>query len=53
MEIAQMCEKLHCLPGPGGLLEQDAYYVYMLQSVYNARAQREEKDRVAKQGKGR
>lgn len=48
-----MCEKLNCLPQVGGLLDQDAYYVYMLQCVYAARAEKEEKDRVAREAKGR
>jgi hypothetical protein len=43
-----MCTKLGCLPGPGGLLDQDAYYVYMMQCVIEAQAELEQKEEAGR-----
>lgn len=32
IELTGLCKELHVLPGPGGLLEQDAYYVHLLKA---------------------
>jgi hypothetical protein len=48
-----MCSKLNCLPRAGGLLDQDAYHVYMLQCVYSAEGElQEKKDAERRQSSG-
>lgn len=55
---ARLCEHLHCLPGPGGLLEQDAFVMMALAGVYEADSQKqkleqekEDKKRAANQSR--
>jgi hypothetical protein len=31
-----MCQHLHCLPSPGGLLDQDSFMVYGMDLVVDA-----------------
>jgi len=32
-----MCEHLHCLPQPGGLFDQDSFFVYGMDMVVEAK----------------
>lgn len=42
IEMTNLCKVLGVLPRAGGLLDQDAYDVYMMQAVLAAQAEREE-----------
>jgi hypothetical protein len=33
VSLVRMCEKYHTLPLPGGLFDQDAYFVYLAEAV--------------------
>jgi len=39
-----MCEALHCLPAPGGLLDQDSYVMFLFEVVLIAKQERELSD---------
>jgi hypothetical protein len=43
--ITSLCQALHCLPRPGGLLDQDAHDVLLMQAVLIAQEERVELDR--------
>lgn len=53
LRLVRLCQSLNALPGPGGLLDQDAYFVYLVekvlsydeerQAIDNARAKAEAK----------
>ena len=58
LELTSLCQKLRCLPGPGGLLDQDSYLVDRMKAVLIAQAEKDEVDRKqmeqkAKSAKGR
>lgn len=40
-----MCQHLHCLPGPGGLLDQDSFFVEVMDMVVDAQGVKQELDR--------
>jgi len=44
VRITFLCKQLHCLPGPGGLLQQDPYMVDGLSLVLEAINEREAKE---------
>jgi hypothetical protein len=44
IELANLCETLHVLPGPGGLLDQDSYHIYLISTVLQVRAEKAESD---------
>lgn len=47
------CKTFHVLPGPGGLMEQDAYYMLLLEAVMEAvtiKTERDAKDAKMKGG---
>jgi hypothetical protein len=44
--IANMCQHLHCLPGPGGLLDQDSFLVYGMDLVVDAQNAKQEMDQA-------
>lgn len=51
MEMAQLCEQLHTLPGPGGILQQDGYImmgVRLALDAFNERREREHNKQVRK-----
>jgi hypothetical protein len=53
IEMTLLCRDLHVLPGPGGLLEQDSYHVWLLQqtlAVFNE-AERQEVERQKAQAR--
>jgi hypothetical protein len=44
IEMASLCRDLHVLPGPGGLLDQDSYHIWLIQAalaVFNEKEHRE------------
>lgn len=45
IELTNICQALQSLPGPGGVLEQDSYHIYMIQAVLAAQAEKAELDR--------
>lgn len=45
MTITALCQQLHCLPRPGGLLDQDAHDVFLMQAVLIAQEEKAELDR--------
>ena len=46
ISLIRMCESLHVLPQAGGLLDQDAYFVYLLQQVMLADQEKAALDRA-------
>lgn len=44
INLSVLCEKLHCLPKPGGLYDQDSYTVKALTMVFAAQAERERQE---------
>ena len=44
MEVTFLCKELHCLPGPGGLLDQDPYMVKLLKAGLSALHEKEERE---------
>jgi len=47
VSIAHMCRRFNCLPGPGGLLEQDGYImmgVAIAMDAIHEKEKREQKD---------
>ena len=40
IQMTIMCQELHCLPGAGGLLDQDSKHVWLMTLVSNAQAER-------------
>lgn len=42
IQITSMCRIFHCLPNPGGLLQQDPYLVDGMSYVVEAMNEREE-----------
>jgi hypothetical protein len=41
MEVASLCDELHCLPAPGGLFDQDPYWTDRLHLYYEVRSKYE------------
>lgn len=39
-----MCEKLHVLPEPGGMLDQDSYLIFLVRAVLEADAEKDAKE---------
>jgi hypothetical protein len=50
MGIAHLCERLGCLPHPGGLFDQDPRHIRRLEKVYEAQGEHDriEADKVKK-----
>lgn len=44
MNAVNTCQVLHCLPRPGGLFDQDSFFVEVMQIVLVAQQERNEKD---------
>lgn len=44
IELGTICYNLHCLPGPGGVLEQDAYLMQGVGYAVEAFIERQNKD---------
>lgn len=42
--LHRMCNDYHCLPGPGGLFDQDCYIIYGLQAITIALNELEKKE---------
>jgi hypothetical protein len=40
MELTAMCETFNCLPGAGGLLDQDPLFIFMIREVRVAQAEK-------------
>jgi len=43
--LTNLCQTLHVLPRAGGLLDQDALHVYMIECVLSAQSERAEMER--------
>jgi hypothetical protein len=46
--IATMCRRFSCLPGPGGLFEQDGYIMMGVGLAMDALNEKEERDQAKK-----
>jgi hypothetical protein len=44
INLVRMCQSYQVLPSPGGLLDQDACFIYLSQAVFNADAERALRD---------
>jgi hypothetical protein len=45
VELTVLCRELHCLPRPGGLLDQDSYHIWLMNLVTMAQLERSELER--------
>lgn len=45
VELTRLCQAMHVLPRAGGVLDQDSYHIYMIQTVLAAQAEKDELDR--------
>lgn len=43
--MVRICQEFHVLPGAGGLLDQDSYFVWLMTCVMEADREREERER--------
>jgi hypothetical protein len=43
--MANFCDRIQCLPGPGGLRQQDSKDIWLMQVVWAAQAEKREFDR--------
>jgi hypothetical protein len=41
IELGQLCEIFNCLPGPGGILDQDPYLLKLVKMYLSASAERQ------------
>jgi hypothetical protein len=46
VNMVRMCQKMNTLPSVGGLLDQDAYFVYLLNVILAADEKRAELDQA-------
>jgi hypothetical protein len=46
ISLVRMCQTLNVLPQAGGLLDQDAYFIYLLQQVLLADQERQALDKA-------
>lgn len=55
IELTNLCQALHCLPQPGGLLDQDGYLVSLMKTVLIAQNEKEqlEADKAKKEQKAK
>ena len=44
IELTNLCQELHCLPGAGGLLDQDSKHVWLMKLVLAAQVEKAHKD---------
>jgi hypothetical protein len=44
IDMTILCRELGALPGPGGLLDQDSYHVWLLQETIQAMNKKEKRD---------
>lgn len=44
IDLTRMCETFRCLPGPGGLLDQDSYAMFLMKMVIEADNEKAELD---------
>jgi hypothetical protein len=44
VDMTILCRELHVLPGPGGLLDQDSYHVWLLQNTLEVLNEKEKQD---------
>jgi len=48
IELGSMCRALQCLPGPGGLMDQDAYLLKLVEYYMMAASEKEAKDNAVR-----
>lgn len=53
INMTNLCTRFRCLPDPGGLLQQDAFNVWIMQHVLAAQDEREELDSKKQESKAR
>lgn len=53
LALAYMCKEFNCLPNAGGLLDQDAYHVWIMEQVATAQGERHEKERKSAEARQR
>jgi hypothetical protein len=56
IHMSGICKQIKCLPGPGGLMEQDSLLIWLMTTVLEAWQMREDREmkqseREAKQGR--
>jgi hypothetical protein len=49
IRITNLCQALQCLPGPGGLLDQDSYMMWMIEAVLVVQGEKQQLE-AAKNG---
>jgi hypothetical protein len=51
LSMVRMCQGLNVLPKAGGLLDQDSYFVFLLEQVMIADQEKQELDRARQEAK--
>lgn len=46
LRLVRMCQNTNSLPGPGGLLDQDSYYMYLFEHVLRYDDERQQIDQA-------
>ncbi len=46
LRLVRLCQNMNTLPAPGGLLDQDSYFVYLFEQVLHADEEKAELDRA-------
>jgi len=52
LEITHTCQATYSLPAAGGLFDQDAFIVYLMQNVLAGEGERSEIERKQKEAEG-
>jgi hypothetical protein len=53
VNMTVLCRELHVLPGPGGLLDQDSYHVWLIEQTLQVLNEKEKAEMEAEQAKAR
>lgn len=46
VNMVRLCQTINCLPQPGGLLDQDAYFIFLMLAVMQADDEKAELDKA-------
>jgi hypothetical protein len=52
IRITNMCRALNCLPGPGGLLDQDSYIMWLVESTLVVQNEKEQQELAKAKAQG-
>lgn len=53
IDLVRLCQATSTLPLPGGLLDQDSYFVFLLKTILKADEEKQQLERARSKLKGR